>query len=358
VTYLLFALSFYFLELHSRTEKKVVWLLVPIMLLWVNSHGGFLAGFILIIVYLFESLVKWLEMRTGNAPDKEGKGFFLLELTGVTAGMFAVSLFNPHGWQAWALPFSTVSRQTEQLFIAEWQSPDFHDPWMLPFAGMLVVTILILGASKSRVSLKGLLLLAGFGLLGLISVRNIFFFTIIWPAVLIDNLQEVVSWLKERVGIRKELELSGEPYGGRKALNWLIVIVVAVLVLMKGLSVFTITANQTIIAEEFPVEAVDFVSELKPDGNIFNSYNFGGYLTWALPEYPVYVDGRADLYQDEIILTWFRIINGSDEWNDEFVKWNIQTVLVESGVPLKEVLELSGWHVAYQDQVAVVLTAP
>lgn len=358
VTYLLFALSFYLLKMYSRTGKKNIWLIAPTMLLWVNSHGGFLAGFILVGVYLFESLVLRLEGKWSDSPESGRKRAQPGELAGVTAAMFVVSLFNPHGWKAWALPFSTVSRQAEQLFIAEWQSPDFHDPWMLPFAVMVVLTILVLGASKSRPLLKDVLLLTGFGLLGLISVRNIFFFAIIWPGVMIERFEEVLAWLKQRYGIRKELDLSSEPDRGKKMMNWLIVFMVAAVVLVKGLSVFPASANEPVMAEKFPVEAVEYVRGLQPEGNIFNSYNFGGYLTWALPEYPVYVDGRADLYGDEIVLAWYRMINGSEEWKQEFERWDIGTVLLEPGVPMIEVLKLSGWEVSYQDQVAVVLTAP
>ncbi len=68
--------------------------------------------------------------------------------------MFVGSVITPHGFDLWALPFTTVGRQAEQLLINEWQSPDFHETSMLPFAGMLVIAMALLGGKKDRAELS------------------------------------------------------------------------------------------------------------------------------------------------------------------------------------------------------------
>ena len=55
-------------------------------------------------------------------------------------------------------------------------------------------------------------------------------------------------------------------------------------------------------ASHFPSRAVDFLAQHHLPGPIFNHYDWGGYLIWRLhPEYPVFVDGRADLYGDQLM---------------------------------------------------------
>lgn len=48
ITFLIFAMMYYLLDRYYRKNKGKLWLLPILMVLWVNSHGGFLAGFILI----------------------------------------------------------------------------------------------------------------------------------------------------------------------------------------------------------------------------------------------------------------------------------------------------------------------
>jgi hypothetical protein len=116
--------------------------------------------------------------------------------------------------------------------------------------------------------------------------------------------------------------------------------------------------NQDQFEETFPVAAVEFIQEYQPQGQMFNSYNYGGYLIWVLHDYPVFVDGRADLHQDEIILTWYRVINGGREWEEVFEEWGVGFVVIEPGVPLVDVLTSDGWHTVYQDDVAIVAIPP
>ena len=91
---------------------------------------------------------------------------------------------------------------------------------------------------------------------------------------------------------------------------------------------------------------------------MFNTYNYGGYLIWALEEYPVFVDGRADLYGDEIILPLYRVLTGSQEWEELFEEWEIGFVIVEPDLYLVPNLERAGWQKIYEDELAVIITAP
>jgi hypothetical protein len=131
-----------------------------------------------------------------------------------------------------------------------------------------------------------------------------------------------------------------------------------VIVVAAGLRVYTYLpaeANWEIISQQFPAAAVEHIQAAQPEGNLFNAYNYGGYCIWALPEYPVFVDGRADLHGDEIILAWYRTVKLNGDWQAVLDRWDVGVVLLEPNQPLVNELVESGWQLSYEDSLAVVL---
>jgi hypothetical protein len=53
------------------------------------------------------------------------------------------------------------------------------------------------------------------------------------------------------------------------------------------------------VAKTFPVKAAEFITEKGYAGPLYNDFNWGGYLIWALPQLPVAIDGRTNLHGDE-----------------------------------------------------------
>jgi hypothetical protein len=354
VTYLIAAVYFYLLERYYREEKGKLWLLPILMVVWVNSHGGYLAGFLLLAPYLVDATLNWW------AAKRQGEDISLIKtqlnhlvLVGIL--MLVATFINPAGPKVWALPFTTVSRQAEQLFIAEWQSPDFHEGYLLPFAVMIVLLIATLGGTKKKIQVYELLLVSGFGLLGLYSVRNIFFFVIVAPAVLAQSVGAFLEDWKERLNLSINLDFDRQPTWMQNVLNWVMLLFFALVVIGRVFAYLPAEENWEEIAESFPVAAVEYIEKEKPEGNLFNSYNYGGYCIWALTDYPVFVDGRSDLHQYEIIMEWYRTVNLAGDWQAVLERWDVGVVLLELEQPLvKELVDL-GWQVGYEDELAVVL---
>jgi hypothetical protein len=92
----------------------------------------------------------------------------------------------------------------------------------------------------------------------------------------------------------------------------------------------------------------------RPDGRLFNSYNWGGYLIWNLREYPVFVDGRTDLYSQELLTEWLNAVNGIEGWQETLEKWDIGLVLIEPNWPLAKLLPTEGWQILFEDDHSVL----
>jgi hypothetical protein len=106
----------------------------------------------------------------------------------------------------------------------------------------------------------------------------------------------------------------------------------------------------------YPVQASAFVREHRPPGPLFNDFDWGGYLIWAVPEYPVSIDGRTNLYGNDRVLRNFHTLIGEGDWeNDPDLRTAHLVILPAKKWPLVELLRRSkDWTVAYEDQAAVV----
>ena len=91
---------------------------------------------------------------------------------------------------------------------------------------------------------------------------------------------------------------------------------------------------------------------------MFNSYNWGGYLLFTLwPDYPVFVDGRTDLYDDDFLRQYISIYVADDGWQELLDEYQIQLVVVETNSILAKLLRTDpAWHEAYRDDMAVIFT--
>lgn len=91
---------------------------------------------------------------------------------------------------------------------------------------------------------------------------------------------------------------------------------------------------------------------------MLNSYNWGGYLIWALPEYPVFVDGRTDLYDDDLLTQYLAAVRAEPNWREVLQRWEIGVVLLEPNAPLVTLLRQQGWQTAAADELSVILIPP
>ena len=75
---------------------------------------------------------------------------------------------------------------------------------------------------------------------------------------------------------------------------------------MSAVTELEFVENQ--LEDLYPVEAVKWIEENQLEVEIFNEYNWGGNLIWQLRDYPVFVDGRTDLYDDELLREYLTIL--------------------------------------------------
>ena len=367
-----------------------LWLMPPLMLLWANIHGGFAIGFILLALTLAGETAKalWATLRAGPHSDpppserhRQGRRDDVRQawqrsawLAGITLACAAAVVVNPSGPAMLLYPTRTIAIGVLRDFIQEWQSPNFHQTEVQPFLWLLFATLGAVGLSGKRIDFTDLLLITGFGYLAFLAGRNVALFSLVAPPVLVRHGQEILreaKELRELKELRQPEELK-EPtdiggkrgnlgraqIGGRAAgmLNWALLGLVLIAALVKVAVPLRTAVNEEAVAKQVPVGAVEFVRQSRPAGPMFNSYNWGGYLIWTLyPDYPVFVDGRTDLYDDDLLREYLSAATGQHGWQATLGKYGVNLVLIESGSGLdQELADSAAWANTFRDALAVV----
>ncbi|MEX2144292.1 MAG: hypothetical protein WD740_06830 [Anaerolineales bacterium] len=353
LSFVLAAAFLWILEDHRWGRKnRLIWLPL-LMILWVNSHPGYAIGFLLLGVYLFDAGARWVAARFwGSRKKLSTVQYNLKPLAIATLGAAIAATVNPAGLAVFTFPFETLSIGVLQDAISEWQSPNFHSLPMQPFAWLLLMLLGVLGAARRPLALIDFLLVAGFAYMGLLAARNIPLFALVAPVVLTRHAEPWLQELRQTLRLKPPRTLKMAKW--QPWLNTAFIAVVTLFVLARAAMVYTQDANDQVLATRAPVTAVSYIQREQPPGRLFNSYNWGGYLVWALRNYPVYIDGRTDLYADELLAEWLDTISAKAGWQDTLDKWDVRLVLIEPNWPLAQLLVTEGWQLLYEDEQAVL----
>ncbi|MEW6651495.1 MAG: hypothetical protein AB1453_15070, partial [Chloroflexota bacterium] len=355
---LLFALWLGVLTALKKGRLNQAWLLLPIAILWSNLHGGYSLGFLLLLALLAGEILDWMRGGPDSQPRSGKMVFRLLPWIGIT--LLAV-LINPNGINTWIIPFRTIGVENLRHFIDEWSSPNFHLLTMQPFLWLMFLTFFSMVFTKERVSGFELIATIGFAYMALVAKRNFAPFALVsalvlsrhLPFVLEGLLAKPTTWAKnysKAAPVQKSL-----PGGVRKGINFSIAVILAVSVIIKLYVVTHPILIQKYEAQYYPVAAAAHLRAMPNDGNLLNGYGWGGYLIWTNPNQKVFVDGRTDLFGDEILTDYITITQAATGWDEKMAQWDIQRVLVEPHQPIVKKLIETGWQEVYRDEISVLL---
>lgn len=335
------------LLLHWRRapERRYLWWLVPLFLVWVNGHGGVIYGVIILGAMLGGESIRWV-LRRDPLPAPA-----LRRLAAVTAACVAVLVVNPSGWRVYGLPFHQVASSTR--FVQEYQPPSLDEAIAWPFFLLLALTIgLLAWRWRDADPTEVLWVLAG-AAFALQFTRSVPFFAVLAAPAVARSLTAVTAR-----GTTAGAATLG-PVPDRRPADGPLLATVAVLAAVVALVAVTKVAPASTderLAGEFPVGAVAWLEAEQPPRELFNTFDWGGFLMWEAPEYPVSIDGRTDVY-DEYLEVYDETVRAQPGWQDELARESVSTVLLERGLPLEQALEASpDWRRAYRDDVAVVFT--
>jgi len=352
LSFALLGVTSYVVYQFKWRQVNRLWVLIPLFVLWANVHGGYALGLMLIGAIIAGEVINHI---TGHTAAEVLSWRQIGVLTGVGGLCGLALLINPYTFGTWMLPFRTVGISTLQGFIQEWASPDFHSLYEQPVLWLLFALLATAGFSGRRWDWSDLISVVVFGYSAFVARRNIAPLALVIAPILSRQARPIIESVSARIKLpasaRQELNpaLSG-------ALNWLIVALVMAAALLKCGAALLPQALEKARREAVPVRAVEWLRQTSPHvaGPMYNSYNWGGYLVWALPEEPVFVDGRTDVY-DEFLPQYVQVMFVRPGWQEVLDRYGVRLALIERDSLLATMLATQPeWRLVYSDDQAAV----
>jgi hypothetical protein len=206
-----------------------------------------------------------------------------------------------------------------------------------------------LGRSAARVDVTYLLLgLAGLTI-GLTSQRHV----PIFAACGAPLMGQLASSLLAGLGAKPRA--IRPPTLGLARLNLAIAAILAVVGAGYTWTAVSPSAVDGAISASAPVSATEYLLRERPPGQLFNYYNFGGYLVWkAYPTYRVFIDGRTEVYGDDVFDQYLNVEFLNPAFEATLDHYRVKTVMISAGDPLRLLLESRGWRRVHTDPVALI----
>ena len=302
------------------------WLLATIMALWVNLHGGFLAGFFVLGAYWLGAVRDTLKLR---------------RLTIAALLCAAAVLLNPNGWK---LPWHNVQFLRSEFltnWLAEYNSPDFQSRDAVGFLVWLAMLFVTLAWRQPRLTTAESLIVVSWTAFAFYSRRNIPLMVILTAPIIAPALSAAVGEHWRALSARLGRDKQGWP-------------VVAVLALA---GIVCLAQPLELPRTRWPVAAVQHIREHSSEfgARMFNDYVWGGYLLKALPERRVFVDGRTDFYGEALIRDYAAITELTTNWLGTLERYNVSWTLLPHRSRLNQALAaLQNWRCVYTDEVATI----
>ncbi len=348
---------------YDSRRMRYLWLVPVLMVIWTNSHGGFLAGLCVYIAYLG---LRGLEVFSQRGRESFGllRRFALMATVAVLA-----TFMNPYGYHfhEWLYHDLHVPRPE----ILEWRRPDLLDPHTLPFLLLGATWLATLCLSKRPKDFTQTVILALIGWQAVEHHRHMAFFAIAAGFWLGGPLQSLL----ERFGAGSADESITNNLGRRSRIAFAagLVLAIAICGVQLGRKLLTLQVDHS----TFPVAAIDYVARQGLQGRMVVTFNWAQYALAAIgarepgqPGVRIHVDGRCRTsYSQAMLDEHFDFILGPPDsrmrYRDPASGPYDPTQVLSSGMPdlvlisraqqpAVEVMEGQGdaWVLLYQDSLA------
>ncbi len=352
-------LSIFVVLLYKYREKytNLIWLLVPLQLLWVNMHIYFIMGILLVGLFLIEASILFKEKNEGK---------YLQTLLLVFVGTCVVSLINPYGlngllfpllfWTSYSYPvaenfniFQSLSANSVPFFII----------LLYGLVSILLILLTILQFKKTRLIdvLISLVFIIGAAMAS--RVLGVFVFATFIPFIyMLNTLFAKYGWLdKKKENEEKNMQNPGN------WINKLLAYSLPIIIIALGIWLGSENGGLKLGTAHGYENGVNFLINSNLKGPIFNNYNIGSYLAYRLyPKEQVFVDTRPEAYP----LSFFEqvynpMLSNLNTFQTVETKYKFNTIIYgyDNGWPndigfLRYLMQSKDWKVVYLDDKTVI----
>jgi hypothetical protein len=334
------------LRSRQQGELRPLYWLPLLFFVWANLHTQFVNGLFLLGVYLLAEVAERLMHRRGIDSFPAARSS-LVKTFAVAGLSVAATLLTPYPFELIRNIFKTAYSGVLFEYLPEMYAMAFRRPQHFALLLLVMAAFLTLGRQRSRDLFK-------FGVMGVFVMlafriqRDVWCVALPSIAILADGLADCHHATESPSGPVWKWE------GPAAAMLVLLVLGVAILRLPGR------AALMQRVSQDFPAKACDFIRDNHLPAPLYNHLEWGGFLIWYLPEYPVAMDGRLNLYGDELTTIYHKVTSGTQRLETDPSFSRAQTLLLERKAGMTKALTTlpalsEQFHVAYQDDLATVL---
>lgn len=392
ITLLGLALVIYIVfQFRKNPDTKIIYFLPLIFWAWVNFHGGFAVGLFFIAVFLAVEAAKrmlifgmrkcrawletyrefseknvfyerhpvfWARIFQSNLFSKfrrmlEGNTLALGKIAKLGILLLAsilATLANPYGWRVYIEVITTIFDKYAKQNIGEWLPVTAANPMSWQFLIYLTLLGILLLFSWHRLDYTYFLVALPFLYLGFTSWRHMPVFLIISTPFWVYIVETITGGELEKIMRRK----------------WFLALMVLAVFLIARQQIPPVWKTSFSIERlardgGYPIGAVKYIRENSVPGNMFNEYNWGGFLIWQLPEKKVFIDGRMPSWRVDsfsIFEEFNNTVRYNEGWEKTLEKYNIGFAVLYGNWLNDAAFSKIGWKKVYSDNLASVYQKP
>ena len=230
--------------------------------------------------------------------------------------------------------------------ITEWQPTSLRNvPGMLFFASAMAVVVLI--ARRGRTTpWPTLAWLAVFFLIGAYALRGVAW----WPLGAVAAIAGVLI-TGPVVDPSRPVPLGSPTLRRLNAVVAIAIVAVGVVLLPVWRPIEPgLDAPQGVVGIAPPGITADLADRARPGDRVFNPQPWGSWFEFALPDLPVAIDSRIELFPPDIWDTYENIVAGGEGWADQLRGWGVTIVVVGTrDTAMAARLPGAGWQQVYAD---------
>ena len=336
--YIFLIITLICLERYRQGLQKSLWILPPLFLIWVNTHGSFIIGFCLLGLYWVCGLVPFEAGGLKMEPWKPRQRIHM-EIV-FLLGTLMLPL-TPFGGQACIFPIEKALYFPQQsAHIQEWYPLNFSlweaKMMLLLLFGLLLAQV----AFRLSHNVSELFLVFFTAYMSCVHTRFVILFAIMFAPVAATVL---ARWAP-----------SYEAKNDKPLINAVLIIAI-VLAIARAIPSTKELAKRA--SKQFPVRAVHYLQQHSVPGPMYNGYGYGGYLLWAMgPKHKVFIDGRGDFYEQAGVFSDY--ISVQDIHPDALAilrSYRINSCIIPRKTPLATLLRAgTDWKEIYKDPLSSI----
>ena len=325
----------------QRTGRvQTLYWLPLIFLCWANLHIQFIYGLFLVGLLLGVNLVERGAARFGiGSTVLQSPTLPAGPLAAVFGACVAATLIGPYSYHLYRVIAEYSRAKVAYSAIVELQPLSFR-------VYSNYVVLLLAGAAfyavgwQKRINLFKLGLLTIGSVVAFRTMRDAWFICVPAAACLADTSVD---------------DTKREPQESRFELAGVIAIAALAMVLFAREAEFNNRGLDRVITGNFPVYAVNFLRRNPQPGPLYNTFDWGGFLMWYMPQSPVSIDGRNDLYGDEFDARYFQTQGGEPSYKTDPTLRESGVIMLRKTDGLVYALDLDpNFRKIYEDELATV----